>query len=88
MSYIQWWFDQFLPREEVTGQPWHNHKSYHHHNKSELNDSHFADGVFKYIALIENDCISIKCSLKSVLKSPINNMWALVKVINDFVANR
>ena len=45
------------------------------------NGRHFADDIFKCIFLNENVRISIKISLKFVLKDPINNIPALVQII-------
>ena len=42
---------------------------------------HFADDTFKAIFLNENIGISIKISLKSVSKVPINNIPALVQIM-------
>ena len=45
--------------------------------KPRQNGRHFADAIFKRIFLNENIRISIKISLKFVLKGPINNILAL-----------
>ena len=45
------------------------------------NGRHFADDIFKCIFLNENIRISIKISLKFVLKDPINNIPALVQIM-------
>ena len=45
------------------------------------NGRHFADDTFKPIFLNENIRISIKISLKFVLKGPINNIPALVQIM-------
>ena len=45
------------------------------------NGRRFTDGTFKRIFLTENVMISIKISLKFVLKSPINNIPALVQIM-------
>ena len=45
------------------------------------NGRHFADDTFKPIFLNENIRISIKISLKFVLKVPINNIPALVQIM-------
>ena len=45
------------------------------------NGRHFADYIFKCILLNENDRISIRISLKFVLKGPIDNKSALVQVM-------
>ena len=45
------------------------------------NVRHFADDTFKRIFLNENIRISIKISLKFVLKCPINNISALVEIM-------
>ena len=45
------------------------------------NGRHFADDIFKHIFLNENVCISIKISLKFVLKGPISNIPALVQIM-------
>ena len=42
---------------------------------------HFADGIFKCIFLNEIVWISIKISLKFVLKGPVNNIPALVQLM-------
>ena len=42
------------------------------------NGHHFADGIFKYIFMNENFCISIRISSKFVHKGPIDNIPALV----------
>ena len=42
---------------------------------------HFADDIFKCIFLNENVWIPIKISLKFVLKDPINNIPALVRIM-------
>ena len=42
---------------------------------------HFADDSFRYIFLNENIWISIKISLKSIAKGPINNIPALVQIM-------
>ena len=46
--------------------------------EAEANDRHFPDDIFKCIFLNENVLISIKISLKFVLKRQINNIPALV----------
>ena len=45
------------------------------------NGRHFADDIFKCIFLNENEWISLKISLKFVLKGPINNIPALVQIM-------
>ena len=45
------------------------------------NGCHFADDILKWIFLNENVWISIKISLKFVLKGPINNIPALVQIM-------
>ena len=45
------------------------------------NGHQFPDDIFKYIFLYENMQISIKISLKSVPKGPINNIPALVQIM-------
>ena len=45
------------------------------------NSCHFADDSFKCIFLNENVWISIKISLKFVLRGPINNIPALVQIM-------
>ena len=45
------------------------------------NGLHFADDIFKYIFLNENDRIPIKMSLKFVPKGPINNILPLVQIM-------
>ena len=45
------------------------------------NGHYFADDIFKGILLNENVLISIKISLKFILKGPINNIAALVQVM-------
>ena len=45
------------------------------------NEQHFADDIFKRIFFNENVWISIKISLKFVLKGPINNIPALVQIM-------
>ena len=45
------------------------------------NGRHFADEIFKCIFLNENEWISLKLSLKFVLKGPMNNIPALVQII-------
>ena len=45
------------------------------------NGRHFADDIFKSIFLNENVWISIKISLKFVLKGPINDIPALVQIM-------
>ena len=42
---------------------------------------HFADDSLRYIFLNENIWISIKISLKSIAKSPINNIPTLVQIM-------
>ena len=42
---------------------------------------HFPDDILKFIFLNENISISIKISLKFVLRGPINNMSALVQIM-------
>ena len=44
-------------------------------------EQHFADDIFKCIFWNENVWISIKISLKFVLKGPINNIPALVQIM-------
>ena len=44
-------------------------------------NEHFADDIFKRIFFNENVWISIKISLKSVPKGPINNIPALVQIM-------
>ena len=57
--------------------------SYHYLNtlRPKQNGSHFADDIFKCIFLNENEWISLKISLKFVLKGPINNIPALVQIM-------
>ena len=45
------------------------------------NVRHFADNTFKHIFLNDDVRISIKMSLKFVLKGPINNNPALVQIM-------
>ena len=45
------------------------------------NGHHFADDIFNCIFLNENIWISIKISLKFVLKSPINNIPTLIQIM-------
>ena len=45
------------------------------------NGRHFADDIFKCIFFNENVWISLKISLKFVLKGPINNIPALVQIM-------
>ena len=45
------------------------------------NKQHFADDIFKRIFFNEDAWISIKISLKFVLKGPINNIPALVQIM-------
>ena len=45
------------------------------------NRRHFADDIFKCILMNENVKISIKFSLKSVPRGPINNIPALVQIM-------
>ena len=45
------------------------------------NSSHIANGIFKYTLLNENVLISLKISLKSVLKFHINNFQALLQIM-------
>ena len=45
------------------------------------NGRHFPDDIFKWIFLNENVWISIKISLKFVLKGPVNNIPALVRIM-------
>ena len=45
------------------------------------NEQHFADDIFKRIFFNENGWISIKISLKSLPKGPINNIPALVQIM-------
>ena len=45
------------------------------------NRRHFADDILKCIFLNENEWISLKISLKLVLKGPINNIPALVRIM-------
>ena len=49
--------------------------------KSSQNSRHLPDDIFKCIFLNENVSISIKISLKFVLKGPINNIPALVQIM-------
>ena len=46
------------------------------------NGRHFADDIFKCIFLNENVSIAIKISLKFVFKGPINNIPALVQIMD------
>ena len=39
------------------------------------NGCHFADGIFKYVLLYENQCSSIQISLKFVPNGAINSLW-------------
>ena len=45
------------------------------------NGRHFPDNIFKYIFWNENAWISVKISLKFVLKGPINNIPASVQIM-------
>ena len=45
------------------------------------NSRHFTDGIFKCIFLNETILIAIKISLKFILKSPVNNIAALVQIM-------
>ena len=45
------------------------------------NGRHVPDDIFKYILLNEKVWISIKISLKSVPKGPVNNIPALVQIL-------
>ena len=45
------------------------------------NEQYFADDIFKHIFFNENVWISIKISLKFVLKGTINNIPALVQIM-------
>ena len=45
------------------------------------NGRHFPDDIFKWIFLNENECISIKISLKLVPRGPISNIPALVQIM-------
>ena len=45
------------------------------------NGHHFPDGIFKCIFLNENELFSIKISLKSVPKGPINSIPVLVQIM-------
>ena len=47
-------------------------------NEFIINTGHFPDDIFKCISLNENVLISIKMSLKFVLKGQINNIPASV----------
>ena len=49
--------------------------------KLRWNEQHFTDDIFKRIFFNENVWISIKISLKFVLKGPINNIPALVQIM-------
>ena len=49
--------------------------------EAEANGRHFADDTFKCIFLNESLRISIKISLKFVLKGPVNNIPALVQIM-------
>ena len=46
------------------------------------NGRHFADNIFKCISLNESDWIPIEISLKLVPKGPINNIPALVQIMD------
>ena len=46
------------------------------------NGRHFADDIFKCIFLNEKFCIFIRILLKYVHKSPIDNKWALIQVMD------
>ena len=48
------------------------------HLRSRQNGRYFPDNIFKCIFLNDNVLISIKISLKFVLKGPINNIQALL----------
>ena len=50
--------------------------------KSRQNGCHFPDYICKWIFLNENISIAIKISLKFVLKGPINNIPALVQIMD------
>ena len=43
--------------------------------------TNLADGILKWIFLLENDITSIQISLKFVPRSPIDNQLALVQVV-------
>ena len=49
--------------------------------RQKQNGCHFADNIFKCIFSNENEWISLKISLKLVLKGPINNIPALVQIM-------
>ena len=46
------------------------------------NGRHFADNIFKHIFLTENACISILISVKFIHRGSINNMLALVQIMD------
>ena len=48
---------------------------------TEQTNNRYLAGIFKYIFFDGNHCISIRISLRSVLKYPIENKSALVQVI-------
>ena len=52
--------------------------------RARQNGHHFADNIFKCILLNENVWISIKISLKFVPKGLINNIPALVQIMNQW----
>ena len=67
---------------ESTGSRWiHNHKKAFNTLRPRQNGRHFADDTFKRISLNEYIRICIKISLKSVHKSPIDNIPALFQIM-------
>ena len=52
-----------------------------HRGRDEIDAIYFADDIFKCILLNENILISIKISLRCILKGPINNIPALVQIV-------
>ena len=49
--------------------------------RSRQNGHHFSDDILKWLSLNENLWITIKISLKFVLRGPINNIPALVQIM-------
>ena len=72
LDLIQW---LLLVPYDITGPQWVNTL------KPRQNGRHFADAIFKCIFLNKNVLISIKISLKFVLKGSINNIPALVQIM-------
>ena len=66
----------------LTPTGWQQYKTFSFNTLRPRQDGcHFPDDIFKCIFLSENVWISIKISLKFVLKGPINNIPALVQIM-------